>query len=173
VKKSGDVLKKTGARGGEDDVVHVNKKVGELVTPAKDEQGGVRERLDEPEPMRVVGEALVPRPGSLLQAVERLVKPADMVGASRVDEARWLLTVNLLVKSAMEKGILDIKLMNQPSTRSRNAEDDADSGGLNDRTKSLVEVNPGLLREAPYDPACLVASKPAVRGELMLEDPFT
>jgi hypothetical protein len=51
VKKSGDVLKKTGARGGEDDVVHVNKKVGELVIPAKDEQGGVRERRDEPEPM--------------------------------------------------------------------------------------------------------------------------
>jgi hypothetical protein len=167
------VLKKTEARGGEDDVIHVNKKVGELVIPAQDEQGGVRERRDKPEPMRIVGEALIPCPGSLLQAVERLVKPTDMVGASRVDEARRLLTVNLLIKSAMKKGIPDIKLMNRPSTRSRNAEDDADSGGLNDRTESLIEVNPELLREAPYDPACLVASKPTVRAELMLEDPFT
>ena len=38
-----------------------------------------------------------------------------MVRTCRVDEARWLLTVDHLVKIAMEEGILDVQLMNRPS----------------------------------------------------------
>jgi hypothetical protein len=56
----------------------------------------------------MMGKLLVPSAGRLLEAVERLVKQADILGMSRVDEARRLLVVNHLVEIAMEKGVLDV-----------------------------------------------------------------
>jgi hypothetical protein len=88
---------------------------------------------------------LIPRPGSLLEAVERLVKTTPVVGMSQVDEAGRLLAVDLLVKRAMEKGILDTELMYRPGTRSGHAEDDANGGRFNNMTKCLIEVDTGLL----------------------------
>jgi hypothetical protein len=39
---------------------------------------------------------------------------ADIVQTVGVNEARRLLTIDLLVKIAVEKGVLDIKLMDGP-----------------------------------------------------------
>jgi hypothetical protein len=52
----------------------------------------------------------------LLQAVERLVEQADVLGLSRIDEARWLLAVDHLVKIAMQESVLNAELLNRPST---------------------------------------------------------
>jgi hypothetical protein len=73
------------------------------------------------------------------------MKAAHIVWAASVDEARRLLTIDLLVKIAVEEGILDVELMNRPGSRDGDAEDDADRGGLDDGAEGLVEVDPRLL----------------------------
>ena len=172
MKKTGDVLKKTSAGSGEDNIVHIEKQISQVVAPSKDKQGDVALRGDEAETVRVVSKALVPSPRSLLEAIEGLVEPTDMLRMIRVDEARWLLAVDHLVKITMEKGVLDVELVYRPCTRDGDAEDDADGGGLDDRTERLVEVNARLLREATNNPARLVASESTIRTKLVLEDPL-
>ena len=137
-----------------------------------DEEGDVRLRGDEANAMREVGETLVPRSRGLLEAVQRLVQATDVVGAVGVDEARRLLTLDLLVKIAMEEGILDVELVERPGARYREAEDDADRGRLDDGAECLVKVDPRLLREAANHPSRLVAGEAAIRVEFVLEDPF-
>jgi hypothetical protein len=117
----------------------------------------------------VVSEPLVPCARGLLEAVERLVKPTDVVRMSRVDEARGLNAVDLLVKIAMEEGILDVQLVHRPRARGGNAEDDPDSGWLDDGTESLIKVDAGLLRESTNNPSCLVASETTIRAKLVFE----
>jgi hypothetical protein len=73
-----------------------------------------------------------------------------------VDEARRLHAVDLLVKVAMEEGILDVKLMHMPCAGRGDAENDADGGRLDDGTERLIKVNAGLLREATDNPSRLV-----------------
>jgi hypothetical protein len=58
--------------------------------------------------MSIESEPLVPSSGCLLKAIEGLVKTADVVRTASVNKTRWLLTVDLLVESAMEEGILDV-----------------------------------------------------------------
>jgi hypothetical protein len=53
----------------------------------------------------------------------------------------------------MEKGILDVKLMDHPVP----GEDDANGGKLDDGDGSLVVVHYETLREAPNDQTSLVA----------------
>jgi hypothetical protein len=102
------------SRSGDDDVVHIQKDVGKLLSMAIDEEGHIRLGGDEPKPMREVGKALVPRPGRLLEPVERLAETTDIVRTTSVNKAGRLLTVDLLIKSAMEEGVLDVQLVNRP-----------------------------------------------------------
>jgi hypothetical protein len=59
--------------------------------------------------------------------------------------SRGLLTIDLLVKGAVEEGVLDVQLTDRSQTRDGDAEDYADRGRLHDGTKSLVEIDPMLL----------------------------
>ena len=96
-----------------------------------------------------------------------------MVRRRRVDEARRLLTVDGFVEVTVKKGVLHVQLMmDWPTTRDRNAEDDADRGLLDHRTENLVIVDAGLLGEATYHLARLAAGKRAVGVELVAEDPL-
>jgi hypothetical protein len=101
------------------------------------------------------------------------VEPTNVVRMSRVDEAGGLNTVDLLVKIAMEEGILDVQLVYGPRARGGDAEDDPDSGRLDDGTESLVKVNARLLRESTDNPSCLVASETTIRAKLVFEQPFS
>jgi hypothetical protein len=64
---------------------------------------------------QVCGKATVPDARSLLEPIQGLVEPADIVRMSRVLKATGLLAVNSLCQGAMEKRILHIKLVNRPS----------------------------------------------------------
>ena len=139
---------------------------------AKHKEGDIRLRSSEPEPVSIVREVLVPRSWCLLEPIERLVEPTHVLGVSQVDEARRLLTVDLFVEIAMEKSILDVKLMYRPPPRGSDAEDDPDGGRFDNGTKCLIEVDPGLLREASNDPPRLVSRESTGGVELMLEDPL-
>jgi hypothetical protein len=103
-----DVLKQAGAGGGENNVINVHQQVGHRVTTSKHEEGHVALESNKAKTVSMMGKPLVPSAGCLLEAVERLVKQADILGTSRVDEARRLLVVNHLVEIAMEKGVLDV-----------------------------------------------------------------
>jgi hypothetical protein len=63
-----------------------------------------------------------------------------VLGASRVDEAGGLATIDDLGKLAMEEGVLDVELVSLPFKGERDGEDDADRGrfetGLNVSSKS-------------------------------------
>jgi hypothetical protein len=71
-----------------------------------------------------------------------------------------------------QKGVLDVLLVNGPTTRGGDAEGDVDGRRLNNGAKCLVEVDSGLLGETSYNPASLVLCKSTRRVELVLEDPF-
>jgi hypothetical protein len=54
---------------------------------------------------------MVPRPWGLLEAVERLVEPADHVRTRGVNKPGRLTVVNCLGEKTMQESILDIQLM--------------------------------------------------------------
>lgn len=98
---------------------------------------------------------------------------ADVVGVDGVDEARRLLTVDRLLQIAMEEGILHIELVNGPPVGDGEAEDDSDCSRLDDRTKSLIIVDAGLLRVPANHPTRLVPSEGAICMKFVFQDPFT
>jgi hypothetical protein len=100
------------------------------------------------------------------------MKTTNVVGVARINEAWGLLTIDLLVKIAMKEGILDIELVDRPRPRDGDAENKADRSWLDDGAERLVKVNARQLREATDDPPCLVASKAAIRVELVFENPL-
>jgi hypothetical protein len=58
-----------------------------------------------------------------------------------------LFHVDLFIKNAIKKGIVDIKLMNFPITRNRNEEDQSDGHLFDNRTKGFRVINTLLLGE--------------------------
>jgi hypothetical protein len=57
-----------------------------------------------------------------------MVQPTDVLGASSVNEAGGLATVDDLSELAMEEGVLDVELASLPFKGERDGEDDADRG---------------------------------------------
>jgi hypothetical protein len=93
-----------------------------------------------------------------------------VLGASRVDEASGLATVDDLSELAVEEGVLEVELASLPFKGERDGEDNADRGWFDNRTESLVEVNALLLRETAKHPACFVAVEGATRLQLVAKD---
>jgi hypothetical protein len=151
----------------EHNVVDVEQEVDSVVAAPVDEQGRVRLGLNEADGGQVRGEATVPSPWRLLEAVQGPVQPADQIRTVSVDEAGGLAAVDCLRQSAVEEGILDIELMDRLVTGEGEGEDGANSGELDDRDEGLVVVHSGALCEAPKDPTCLVAVEGAIRGQLV------
>jgi hypothetical protein len=54
------------------------------------------------------GEALKPCSWSLLEPIERFLEAAYMCRIARIDEARWLLAIDLLSEITMKESIFDI-----------------------------------------------------------------
>jgi hypothetical protein len=95
-----------------------------------------------------------------------------MIRSRGVDKAKRLLAVDGLLKTAMEKGILDIKLVDRPRSRGDDAEDDADRGRFDNRAECLIIVHAVLLGVTANDPASLMAGQRPVGVVLMLVDPL-
>jgi hypothetical protein len=86
-----------------------------------------------------------------------VVQPTDQIRVSGVDEAGGLAVVDSLRQSAMEKGILDVELMDRPVSGEGEGEDGTNDGELDGGAEGLVVVYSGALGEAPKDPTDLVA----------------
>jgi hypothetical protein len=89
-----------------------------------------------------------------------------------VNKARGLLTIYRFLEITMEKGVLDIHLMNGPGVRGGKTKQKANSGGLHNGTEGLIIINTVLLCETTHDPPSFVTSKRAVSVEFMAENPF-
>jgi hypothetical protein len=139
---------------------------------AKHEEGDTRLRGGEAEAMSIVSKPLVPSLRGLLEAVERFVQTTHKLGSSRIDEAGRLLAVDLLVKIAMKKGILDVQLMNWLATRGGDDEDDADDCRPSDGAEGLIKINTWLQGKTSNNPAGLVPRESTSGVKLVLEDPF-
>jgi hypothetical protein len=59
---------------------------------------------------------MVPCPWGLLEAIERLVEPADHVRTRGVNKPGRLTAVNCLSEKTIQESILDIQLMHGPGT---------------------------------------------------------
>jgi hypothetical protein len=95
-----------------------------------------------------------------------------VLGASRVNEAGGLATIDDLGELAVEEGVLDVELASLPFKGERDGEDDADRGRFDNRTERLIEVNALLLRETAKHPACFVAVEGAIGLQLVAKYPL-
>ena len=82
-----------------------------------------------------------------------------MIWMRGIDEAGGLLTIHLLLKMAVEKGVGDIHLVNRPAAGYDELEDGADRARFDNRGKRLSEVNSSALAETADHPVSLVALK--------------
>lgn len=98
----------------------------------------------------------------ILDHMVGLEKSTDMMRSIRVNKAERLLAIHSFVKGAMEKGILDVQMVNRLGARGGKRENNPDGGRLDDGTKSLIKINIGLLRVAMNDPSCLVSRQRAI-----------
>jgi hypothetical protein len=57
---------------------------------------------------------MVPRPGCLLEAIERPVEPTDHVRTGEINEPHRLTAVHYLSEKTVQKSILDVQLMDGP-----------------------------------------------------------
>ena len=73
---------------------------------------------------------MVPRPGGLLEAVERFVEPTHHVGTRRVNKPHRLAAVDCLSENAMQECILDVQLMHGPPASESRREDRASVPGV-------------------------------------------
>jgi len=80
--------------------------------------------------------------------------------------------VYCLGQIAMEKGILDIQLMNRPAARECQGQNCADSSRFDNRTEGLIKINTWALCEATKHPTGLVPFQRTICLELVLEHPF-
>uniref|UniRef100_A0A8R7P959 Uncharacterized protein n=1 Tax=Triticum urartu TaxID=4572 RepID=A0A8R7P959_TRIUA len=106
-----------------------------------DEQRRIRLGRRKPDGAQEVGEAVKPGAGGLLEPIQGLVEEADVVGVRVVDEAGRQLTVDTLRELALEKGIIDIHLVQRPLVRSGDGEDGANGGRLDDGAERFIEVD--------------------------------
>jgi hypothetical protein len=114
LERGNDAVEQRLARGGENNVIHIEEQISSLTPIVVYEQRGVRLGHREPKSLQEGSESRVPSPWCLLEPVERFVEPADQVRTRRIHETGRLTAVDRLSQSAMEEGILDIQLMQRP-----------------------------------------------------------
>jgi hypothetical protein len=136
------------------------------------EEGHVRLGLNEADGGQVGGEATVPAPRRLLEAVQGAVQPTNQIRTSGVNEVGGLAAVDSLRESAVEEGILDVELMDRQVPRAGEGEDDSNGDELDDEAEGLVVVHSGPLGETPKDPTGFVAVEGDVRGQLVAKEPL-
>jgi hypothetical protein len=95
-----------------------------------------------------------------------------VLGASRVDEASGLATIDNLGELAVEEGVLDVEVASLPFKGKRDRENDADRGRFDNQTERLVKVNALLVRESAKNPACFLAVERATGLQLVAKDPL-
>lgn len=95
-----------------------------------------------------------------------------MIRMLGVDETGGLLTVHLLCKVPMQKGVGNVQLMHRPSARDRQPKDGADRARFYNRGESVGEVHIGTLAKSANHPTSFVALERTARMCLVAEHPL-
>jgi hypothetical protein len=137
-----------------------------------EKQGHVCFGLNETELQKVRSKSAVPCTRGLLESINRAVETTYIIWMSGVFETSGLSTNDSFRQRAVKKGIIDIQLMNMPTTWESQWEDCSNCSRFDHRTKSLREVDARALSEPAKDLACLIPLKRTIDVELMLEYPL-
>ena len=113
---------------------------------------------------------LVPDPACLLQAIERLHKPADLIWTSHFKSFR-LLHVDLLLQSAIEIGMRDVNGAKLKVLQGCQGQHNANGGVANSGSKCLSEIKARTLRIAFGNQSGLVAVQGAISIVFDLHEP--
>ena len=117
------------------------------------------------------GETLEPSTRSLLKAIEGTTQPTNHPIQNGVPW-RWL-HIHFLTVLAIEEGVLDIQLRNQPLTNRSNCKKSPYSSHVSDRSKGLLSIVMALLLlETARHKTSLVVLKRAIRAGLYLVHPL-
>src|SRR5438105_2501634 len=105
-------------RGGADHnyIINVDQKVYGDLRATKNKQRSVCRRCHKTMSRENRAKVMMPYPRCLFKTIEGHVKLTQMVRMLRILKSRWLAHKHLFLKNTMEKGILDIKLTNSPSS---------------------------------------------------------
>ena len=87
-------------------------------------------------------------------------------------KAGRLIHINELMKITMEKGVGDVQLMNMAVFADGKCQEEANSSGLYDRTKSFMIINAFLLMKSFSNKAGFVPGRYTGRGRLEFINPF-
>jgi hypothetical protein len=105
--------------------------------------------------MEVGGEAHEPSARSLLEAIKRLLKLANMSGASFIHKANWFSTVNSFRKIIMQERILHVQLMKMRRPRGCNVENHMHCSRFHHWTECFAIIN-SLLSETSENPMSFI-----------------
>jgi hypothetical protein len=97
------------------------------------------------------------------------VRPNRTTG---VHKPSWLAAVDGLSQSAMEKCILDIKLVHRPRPRESQRENSVHCSRLHHWTESLIIVHAKTLSKPPKDPTRLIALPSTISSSLDRPNPL-
>jgi hypothetical protein len=87
--------KEKGGRGGENNIVNIEKEIGGLVPFVKGEERSIGGGSNEPDGASMSSEPLEPRPRGLLETIERFLETTHMRWISRIEKTGGLLAVYL------------------------------------------------------------------------------
>ena len=119
--------------GGQNYIVDIEKKVSGLSRRAKNKERGIGFRGNETNSLNKCGEALKPCMWCLFETVERLLEKTHKIRMGRIYITKWLLTIDGLIESAMQKSVFNIKLMNRPRGRYNKTKNNANSAWFDNR----------------------------------------
>jgi hypothetical protein len=112
-----------------------------------DEQRSVYQRSSKSKVQQKIRKLSVPSSGSLLKAIDGLVKFTNMSRLSLVHKTSRLFHVYLLCQMTMKKRIRNGKLSDVPIIGDSQCEEQPNGSWFDDRTKGLCVINASLLLE--------------------------
>ena len=88
---------------------------------------------------------MIPSTWCLLKAIDSFVKFAHMIRMIMVNESWWLSHENIFKQMALKKNIVNIKLVERPTTIDCNTKNKTYSGRFKNMIESIMIINVQLL----------------------------
>jgi hypothetical protein len=96
-----------------------------------------------------------------------------MIRMSRILKPNRLSAIDYLRQSTLEESIVDLQLMNRPTTQRSQREDYPNYCWFNNGTKCFGKVDTGTLCESVKNPTSLISLERAISPKFVLEHPFS
>jgi hypothetical protein len=118
-----------------------------------------------------IGKTLKPSPRNLLKAIKGATNVTNHTLMDRIP--RWWTHIDILMQLIIKKGILHIKLRDEPLPNKSHRKKSVNSGHMSNMSKSLIIITTLLLLKIMSSKTSLIALKRTVRASLNLIHPLT